>query len=1247
MNHVSKGTPPGTGHAPGEEPLDRLTTLAARILRVPVALVSLVDADLHFVKSSVGMAGGRGPAPAFCLDAASSGELLVIPDARTDPRAAGTAGVDLVALACVPLKTEAGEALGTFCAIDSRPRAWTDAEMDVLESLAAAATAEVELRRRMGELEQATSALRESERRFHTVVESLGEGVLLTDRDDRILYVNARMTELSGYPEGEMLGRVAHELLLEGDGREAFLRIAGGAEPRYAADLARRGGGCIRVEIGGAPYRDDSGEVVGTVGTVTDVTERSRVETALAREREFLRAVLENLEDGVVACDADGVLTVFNRAATDFHGRNAVHQGAESWREVYSVALGDGRPLPEGGGPLSRALRGETVHNLELVITPPGAPPRRLVTSGQTLRDSAGRVLGAVATLHDVTRQRRAEEALREEHEFATRVMSAMGEGLVVTNPAGEIVYANPAFGEMVGRDPEELVGLLAPVVLVDEEGRPPAFDISGERLLHRADGERRHVLISSAPRTGERDGGTIAVVRDLSRGKEMESALLASEERYRGLVESASDLIFATDGRGRFTYANPTMTRLLGRTEAELLGRPYLELVHPEARAEVEEFYARQATERSPSTYHEIRVVPADGRDLWLGLNVRMIPDAAGEPRIQAVARDVTDQRHAEDALRRSEAHNRAIVDAIPDQIFWMDVRGMCVGSKPGRDGAETEVAAGVPLHETLPPTIAGAFTRAAGRALATGSVQTVTYELTRAERIRAFEARVVRSGSEEAMVIVRDVTEQREVERLKNEFVSVVSHELRTPLTSLRGSLGLLGSGKLSGVQAQRMLDVAVQNTDRLVRLINDILDTERLESGAVVMEPRPVGSGELVAQAAEAIRGLADRAGVALVVEADDLVVNADPDRVMQVLVNLLSNAVKFSPPGSRVRVRAELRGDEVLFAVDDRGRGIPADKLEHIFERFRQVDSSDAREKGGSGLGLPIARTIVQQHGGRIWASSEPGAGSTFWFTLPTPGNRADEPIPAEGAEAVLVCGSDAAECAALAALLGSEGFAAESIDAAAVAGSTALRAPRVLVLAGGGARAMLASLRARPELRDTRVVLVGGEREDAAGGEWVADGGDRAALVAALRRATGRGGRAGRVLVVESDPELLRALTEGLQRRAVDVHGTGDPAEAIRLAQGMVPDLLVLDVGLPGDGGFRVAEWLRHHARLHDVRVVVSSATELSSAQRARVRLGPTEFVNRLRLSPAALEQRVMAMLSGATGAPDRLPTTRS
>jgi len=232
-------------------------------------------------------------------------------------------------------------------------------------------------------------------------------------------------------------------------------------------------------------------------------------------------------------------------------------------------------------------------------------------------------------------------------------------------------------------------------------------------------------------------------------------------------------------------------------------------------------------------------------------------------------------------------------------------------------------------------------------------------------------------------------DIAARLEAERAKDEFVSVVSHELRTPLTSIRGSLGLLASGQLAGERAQRMLDVAIQNTDRLVRLINNILDVERVESGKVQLEVRRVAARELIEQAVEATQGLATRAGVPVEWTAPpELHVHADPDRVVQVITNLLSNAIKFSPAGSPVRVSAEARGAEALFQVRDRGRGIPPEHLDDIFERFQQVDSSDSREKGGSGLGLAISRSLVQQHAGQIWVSSELGRGSTFFFTLPT-------------------------------------------------------------------------------------------------------------------------------------------------------------------------------------------------------------------------------------------------------------------
>jgi signal transduction histidine kinase len=237
----------------------------------------------------------------------------------------------------------------------------------------------------------------------------------------------------------------------------------------------------------------------------------------------------------------------------------------------------------------------------------------------------------------------------------------------------------------------------------------------------------------------------------------------------------------------------------------------------------------------------------------------------------------------------------------------------------------------------------------------------------------------------------VATDITARKAMDRMKDEFISIVSHELRTPLTGIRGSLGLLAGGVLGPVspQAQRMLDIAVSNTDRLIRLVSDMLDLERMQSNRAELQKVRCDLGDLLQQATDVMRPQAERAGVGLDVDPLAVSVQVDPDRVVQVLTNLLSNAIKFSSAGTRVCVSAEpVGGGRVRVDVRDQGRGIPAEQLEHIFERFRQVDASDSRAKGGSGLGLAICRMIVEQHGGRIWAQSTPGQGSTLSFELPT-------------------------------------------------------------------------------------------------------------------------------------------------------------------------------------------------------------------------------------------------------------------
>jgi signal transduction histidine kinase len=226
-------------------------------------------------------------------------------------------------------------------------------------------------------------------------------------------------------------------------------------------------------------------------------------------------------------------------------------------------------------------------------------------------------------------------------------------------------------------------------------------------------------------------------------------------------------------------------------------------------------------------------------------------------------------------------------------------------------------------------------------------------------------------------------------------------VSHELRTPLTSIRGALGLLSSGVLSQAndKASNLLRIALSNSDRLVRLINDILDLERIQSGREPLTFRGVQLGDLVRQAIEGMQPVAESAGVQLIHDATQVEIAADPDRLLQVLTNLLSNAIKFSPPNSTVSVMLRPGVTGVTVSVIDHGRGIPADKLETIFGRFQQVDASDAREKGGTGLGLAICRTIVLQHSGRIWAERNPLRGSTFRVYLPYQPEPLKVPSPA--------------------------------------------------------------------------------------------------------------------------------------------------------------------------------------------------------------------------------------------------------
>jgi len=496
------------------------------------------------------------------------------------------------------------------------------------------------------------------------------------------------------------------------------------------------------------------------------------------------------------------------------------------------------------------------------------------------------------------------------------------------------------------------------------------------------------------------------------------------------------------------------------------------------------------------------------------------------------------------------------------------------------------------------------------------------------------------------------RDVTDRREVDRMKDEFVSVVSHELRTPLTSIRGSLGLLAGGAAGELPegGRRMVDIAVENTDRLIRLINDILDIERIESGTVVLHKERCEVAAVVAEALRVVLPLADAATVDIGLAKVEGVLWADADRIVQTLTNLLSNAVKFSPIGGVVTLSASRDGGDVLFRVVDEGRGIPSDQLEPIFQRFQQVDASDSRQKGGTGLGLAICRSLVEQHGGRIWAESELGHGATFSFTLPALDTSAEE-VSDVGGPLILVCDDDPSLLAVGRVLLTTHGYrvitARSGIEAVAKA---AAERPAVIILdllmpTMDGWHTVEA-LKASPATASIPVLVLSVlDPDDGAGladrvEKWLTkpiEDGD--ALIGAVEQLVGGEEPSCRVLVVEDDDDLAQVLAASLERRGLRVEVASTVTAARRLGRTFIPDLIVLDVSLPDGDGYELVEQLREDGRLASTPLVVYTASDLTPEDRTRLTLGDTEVLLKSTVAPDDFEQRLLLLLQRATGSP--------
>lgn len=478
------------------------------------------------------------------------------------------------------------------------------------------------------------------------------------------------------------------------------------------------------------------------------------------------------------------------------------------------------------------------------------------------------------------------------------------------------------------------------------------------------------------------------------------QASLIDQGARLRAILDSAIDAILTIDASGLIEEFNPAAERMFGRMRQQAIGQRLSDLIVPEPlRAQHEAGLARHVRTGESKILGQRLQLPAraaDGTTIPVEVSIVRV-ETGGPPIFTGFIRDITVRLAKEQALEASEQRTRAVIEQMLEGLLLVDeATGVIRLVNPAAErmfGYAPGEMLGLHVRDLMPRRaeydVPGFLTRTTEYAMG----RATEWEARRKSgRTFPFELQLAKFDLAEGRVLagfLRDLTERHAVERLKKQFVATVSHELRTPLTSVRGSLGLLASGVMGefSPEAVRLVELAERNVVRLVGLINDILDLERLENGRMPIALAPTPLARAISRSVEAVGAMAAQVNVSLEIQAADLTVIGDEDRVVQVVVNLLSNAIKFSPAGIEVSLRVAPDHGVARIEVLDRGPGVPDESRDLIFEPFRQAEGTDVRQKGGSGLGLAICKAIIDQHHGEIGYRPRDGGGSRFWFTLP--------------------------------------------------------------------------------------------------------------------------------------------------------------------------------------------------------------------------------------------------------------------
>ncbi|BAY64748.1 PAS/PAC sensor hybrid histidine kinase [Calothrix brevissima NIES-22] len=817
------------------------------------------------------------------------------------------------------------------------PREWQSSEIELLRQVASQVSIAIQqadllvnLQTELAQRQEIEAALRQSEHRYRALVHASAQIVWRSNAQGMAIIAPQGWRKFTGQTLEECLGW-GWLNCIHPDDRDRCAQLwqecyTNGTFYETEYRLRRKDGKYCDFAVRGVPILDAAGKISEWIGTCADITERKQAEIALHQSQIQLQQQLAEIEN------------IYQSAPI---GLNVLDTDLRFVRINQRLAEMNGFSMAEHIGLTVRELLPELADSAEQVL-------RSVLATGKPLLN-----------------------------------VEITGE-----TPAQPGVQRTWLESFLPLKDGDCIIGISTVCEEITERKR--------------AEAELKQAKEELEVRVAERTAELITSNANLQRSESTLRSFFNSGAMLMGIVELYdNDILHISD--------NQTAAKFFGTTPEAMENQFASNLGVPQPIIDQWIDYYRQAQKIQAPVRFEYPHETVNGQR-WLAATVSPITCIdKGYSKFSYIVEDITDayrqarqRKRMEDALRESEEKFRQLAENI-QAVFWMrdmQTQQIIYVSKTYETIWQRSCES---IYEDISTWLDSIHPEDRVRVQTTfveqliPELSDIKYRIIRPDgsmlwiRDRAFPIKNEQGEIIRVTGIAEDITELEKVEQMKSEFIGIVSHELRTPLTAIRASLGLLNTGIYDNrpEKSKRMIEIAAIDCDRLVRLVNDILDLERLESGRAVLQKNTCNAADLIAQAVEGVKAIAKQQNISFNIDAPDVQVWAAADAIIQTLTNLFSNALKFSPADASIDVSIQQQSDRVLFQISDRGRGIPPEKLELIFGRFQQVDASDSRDKGGTGLGLAICRSIIEQHSGQIWAQSTLGIGSTFFFTLPLP------------------------------------------------------------------------------------------------------------------------------------------------------------------------------------------------------------------------------------------------------------------